>query len=268
MVCLNPRLRKQRARKREDLLAETERVLSEIARAAARRRPGPNNRDRIHTAIGNKANCWKVRRHFEIEVCDDGMTWSRNQASINAEARLDGIYVIRTSLTCEDIDAEQTVEAYKRLARIERAFRCIKTTRLEVRPTFVYNENRVRAHVFLCMLAWYLEWHMRRCLAPLLLEDSERQGTQAKRTSPVAKAERSDSAKANAQRKRTPDGLPVHSMTSLLADLATLTLNEVTLPGQDDSAFLMTAKPTALQRRAFELLGVRNETRVYSNLTG
>ena len=155
-----------------------------------------------------------------------------------------------------------------RRSQVERAFRSIKTARLKVRPIFVYSENRVRAHVFLCMLAWYVEWHLRHELAPLLFEDDDREGARAKRTSAVQKAKVSDNARAKADSKLTANGLPVHSFDTLLADLATLTLNEVTLPGQPDSAFLLTADPTRLQEKAFSLLGIKPEKSVYSKLTG
>ncbi len=254
MVCLNPRLREERARKREDLLAATDAALAEIDASARRRRPGASNRDRIHAAVGEQANRWKVRKHFDIEVRDDGISWERKQEKIDAEARLDGVYIIRTSLSGAAIDAEQTVEAYKALARVERAFRAIKTDRLQVRPIHVYAENRVRAHVFLCMLAWYLEWHMRRTLAPLLFEDDDPEGARAKRSTPVEKARPSDSAKRKTASKTTPDGLPVQAMSDLLNHLGSLTLNEVTLPGQPDSRFMVTAEPTPLQEKAFQLL--------------
>ncbi len=254
MVCLNPRLREERARKREDLLAATDAALAEIDASARRRRPGASNRDRIHAAVGEQANRWKVRKHFDIEVRDDGISWERNQEKIDAESRLDGVYIIRTSLSGAEIDAEQTVEAYKALARVERAFRAIKTDRLQVRPIHVYAENRVRAHVFLCMLAWYLEWHMRRTLAPLLFEDDDPEGARAKRSTPVEKARPSDSARRKTASKTTPDGLPVQNMADLLNHLGSLTLNEVTLQGQPDSRFMVTAEPTPLQQKAFQLL--------------
>ena len=267
MVCLNPRLREERARKREELLAATEATLAEIATRARRRQPGANNRDRIHAAVGEQANRWKMPKHFDIEVRDDGMSWERNREKINAESRLDGVYIIRTSLSGTDIGAEQAVEAYKALSRVERAFRALKTDRLEMRPIYVYAENQVRAHVFLCMLAWYLEWHMRRALAPLLFEEDDPEGARAQRITPVEKARPSDSARRKAASKATREGLPVQAMADLLNHLGSLTLNEVTLPGQPDSRFIVTAEPTHLQARAFELLELPPEPRVYSNLT-
>ena len=257
LVCLNPRLRDERARKREDLLQATEAILEEIARSV--RRPGSQlrGRDRINRRVGRDANRRKVEKHFTITVTDDDLTWARDEAKIAAEARLDGIYVVRTSLGAEAIGADEAVEAYKSLASVERAFRAIKTTRLKVRPVYVYNAGRVRAHVFLCMLAYYVEWHLRRRLAPLLFEDDDREAARAKRTSPVQKAEVSDRASDKAAGKITPDGFPVHSLTTLLADLATLTLNEVTVPDRPDHPFPLTATPTPLQAEAFRRLDIK-----------
>ena len=267
IVCLNPRLREERARKREELLAATEATLAEIATSARRRKPGANNRERIHAAVGQRANRWKMRKHFDIEIRDDTMSWERNREKIEAESRLDGVYIIRTSLPGTEIGAEQAVEAYKALSRVERAFRALKTDRLEVRPIYVYADNRVRAHVFLCMLAWYLEWHMHRAFAPLLFQEDDPEGARAQRATPVEKARPSDSAKRKAASKATPEGLPVQAMADLLNHLGSLTLNEVTLPGQPDSRFTVTAEPTQLQATAFELLGLPPEPRVYSTLT-
>ena len=256
LVCLNPRLRQQRARKREALLEATEAILETIAQSL--RRPGAPRRgsDWIHRRVGREANRRKVEKHFHITVTDQALTWSRNQQSIAAEARLDGLYVIRTSLDAAMMGPGEIVEAYKSLSRVEQAFRSLKTTRLEVRPVYVYNADRVRAHLFLCMLAYYVEWHLRRRLAPLLFEDDDRSQARAKRSSPVQPAQVSDRAKAKADTKTTPDGFPVHSMKTLLADLATLTLNQVTLPAYPDQGFPMIAQPTPLQRKAFALLEI------------
>ena len=256
MVCLNPRLRAERSRKREDLLQATQAELGRIAGLAVRSRPGPALRDRINRALGRTANRRKVARLFDIETGNDGMRWSRNEERIAAEARLDGIYVIRTSLDADAIGAAEAVEAYKSLSQVERAFRLMKTSRLEVRPVHVYSAGRVRAHVFLCMLALYVEWHLRRRLAPLLYGEDDPQGARALRNSPVQKALVSESARKKAATKRTAEGFPVHGMTTLLADLATLTLNEVMLPKSPDHVFEMLAQPTPLQRRALELLEI------------
>ncbi len=267
MVCLNPRLREERARKREDLLQATEETLAGIAAAAARGRPGPANRDRTVKALGRKANRRRVEKHFDVTVRDDGMDWARSPDRIEAEARLDGIYVVRTSLDAGAIGPEAAVEACKSLAGVERAFRNAKGD-LRIRPVHVCTEDRVRAHVFLCMLALHVEWHMRRRLAPMLFEDDDREGARARRSSPVEPAGVSDSAKAKASDKRTPDGLPVHSFRTLLADLSGVVLNRVRLPGRGDSLLSVVTRPTPVQERAFELLGVGHDQDVPMRMPG
>ena len=226
MVCLNPRLRDQRERKREALLRETEAALRGIADSAARHRPGPANRDRINRALGAKGNRRKMLKHFDITVGDGTMTFRRNAARVAAEAALDGIYVVRTSLPANAIGAEGAVEAYKKLSTVERAFRAVKTD-LRIRPLYVHTEEHVRGHVFLCMLSCYIEWHMRRSLAPLLFEDDDRPAAQAGRRTPVGKACVSPGAKMKADAKRTADGFPVHSFRTLLDDLSSVALNTV-----------------------------------------
>ena len=188
---------------------------------------------------------------------DDGFSHERDEEKIAEEAALDGIYVIRTNVPAREIAPEDAVRAYKSLDRVERAFRSFKGVDLKVRPVHHRLEGRVRAHVFLCMLAYYVEWHMRRALAPLLFDDDDPAAAEAARSSPVAPARRSPSARAKAGGKRTPDGLPVHSFQTLLGDLATLTRNRVrpAVPGAMTADIL--ARPTPLQAKAFRLLGVR-----------
>ena len=180
--------------------------------------------------------------------------------------RLDGIYIIRTSLDAQQLGAEQTVEAYKSLARVERAFRSLKTSQLQLRPVYVYSEDHVRAHVLLCLLAYYLEWHLRQRLAPLLFEEQDRETARRRRNSPVEPAQVSDSTQAKAASKQTADGLPVHSLTTLLADLATLTLNEVALPEAPEHSFPLQTRATPVQQQAFDLLGVDPARFVASNV--
>ena len=254
MVCLNPRLREERRRKREDLLQATEEALETIA--ASVRSGRLKGREAINRRVGRDANRRKVEKHFAIAVTDDGIAWSRREGRIAAEARLDGVYVIRTSLDSSALGPEAAVEAYKSLAQVERAFRVLKASRLGIRPVHVHSEDHVRAHVFLCMLACHLEWHLRRRLAPLLFEDDDREAARAQRKSPVEPARVSESARAKADTKLTSDGLPVHGFTSLLADLATLTLNEASVPATPDHCFPVFAQPTPLQGRAFELLEI------------
>ena len=268
LVCLNPRLRQERARKREALLQATERILEDIAAQVRRGRKPLRGCEAINRRVGREANRKKVEKHFAIEVSDSALRWSRKQDKIAAEARLDGIYVVRTSLPAERLEADAAVAAYKSLARVERAFRSLKTSQLEVRPVYVYAEEHVRGHVFLCMLAYYVEWHLRRKLAPLLFEDADRAAAAAQRESPVEPARVSPAAEAKADTKRTPEGLPVQSLRTLLKHLESLTLNQVTLPGDDRNAFPLLAKPTPLQAKAFALLDVDPEQVVSSKMTG
>ena len=256
MVCLNPRLREERARKREALLRSTEATLEEIARIV--RQPGSKlrGRDRINRRVGREANRRKVEKHFRITVCDDNLTWERDQGKIAAEAQLDGIYIVRTSLPAEAISPDETVSAYKSLARIERAFRSLKLSQLQVRPIYVYTADHVRAHVFLCMLAYYLEWHLRKRLAPMLFEDDDPEGAKAQRNSPIEQARVSERAQLKAITQMTETGHPAHSLRTMLRDLGNLTCNEVTLPGQPDHPFTIVAQPTPLQAEAFRRLRV------------
>ena len=264
LVCLNPRLQQQRARKREDLLRATEATLTRIATAARKHKPGAENRDRTLKALARQAHRYRVEKHFDLTVTHQGLQWSRNRHKIQAEARLDGIYVVRTNLDAQAIDSHAAVAAYKSLSQVERAFRSMKTTRLEVRPVFVYSEEHVRGHVLLCLLAWYLEWHLRRRLAPLLFEDE----APTVRDSPVQKAKPSPQPKAKAATRTTPDGDPVHSLTTLLQDLATVTLNQVTLPGHPNSAFTLVTEPTPLQAKVFQMLKIDPQSGVAINKAG
>ena len=254
MVCLNPRLRQERRRKREALLQATERLLETIAQSV--KRGTLKGQQAINRRVGREANRKKVAKHFEIRVTDHHISWQRRAENIAAEAQLDGVYVIRTSLDASSLAAEQAVAAYKSLSQVEPAFRNLKTSRLKVRPMYVYTTEHVKAHVFLCMLAFHVEWHMRRRLAPLLFQDDQPQVARAQRNSPIEPAEVSPSAKAKASTKKTPDGLPVHSLSTLLADLATLTRNQVSLPSNPDQTFTLLTKPTPLQTRAFKLLEI------------
>jgi hypothetical protein len=201
-------------------------------------------------------------KHFTTTITDNSFSFTRDDAAIAAEAALDGIYVVRTNLAADQSDAASTVRAYKNLAVVERAFRSIKTVDLELRPVYHWTAPRVRAHVLLCMLAYYLEWHMRQCLAPILFDDHDPVAREAQRTSPVAKAKPSTAARDKAKSKQTDPAhgprLPVHSLQTLLADLATLTRNNVRIGANKLSILLAT--PTQLQRRAFELLGVTLNT--------
>jgi len=258
VVCKNPLLAEQRARKRDELLAATETDLARIQARVQRPRRPLRGAAAIGQALGTVLGRRKMAKHFQISIRDDAFSFARDATAIAAEAALDGIYVVRTNLPAAQSDAAATVRAYKSLASVERAFRSLKTMDLELRPVFHWTAPRVRAHVLLCMLAYYLEWHMRRSLAPILFDDHDPAGRDAQRSSPVAKATASPAARRKAANKHTDpadgDVLPVHSFRTLLADLATLTRNVVRF-GNDRLSTLL-VRPTRVQLRAFDLLGV------------
>jgi len=257
IVCRNRLLAAERKRKRDELLAATERDLSRIRQAVLRQRAPLRGEAEIGLAVGAVLDKRKMAKHFELTITDTGLAYRRTDDTIAAEARLDGIYVMRTNVPKQDLTPEETVGAYKALAQVERAFRSSKTVDLEIRPVFHWTAPRVRAHVFLCMLAYYVEFHMRRRLAPILFDDHDRAAAAAERKSIVAPAKRSPAAMRKVTARRTDDGMPVHSFRSLIADLATLALNKVSLPSHRKYRFDLPTTPTPLQARAFELLGVR-----------
>jgi hypothetical protein len=254
VVCRNPLLAEERARKRTELLAATEADLAKIAAATQRSRQPLRTEQAIALRVGRVIAHFHMAKHFELTITDTSLTWQRRQESIAQEAALDGLYVIRTSVSAEHLDAAAAVAAYKSLSNVERAFRSIKTVDLHVRPVFHYNANRVRAHVFLCMLAYYVEWHMRARLKPILFDDEHLDEASASRPSPVAKAVRSDHAKAKDASKLADDGLPLHSFRTLLQDLATLAYNVTHTSLNPDAKIILTTRPTPLQAKAFELL--------------
>ena len=256
IVCRNPDLARERARKRDDLLAATERDLAEVARAVTRRRRPVRGADAIGLRAGAVLNRYKVGKHFDLTITDDRFSFERKQAAIADEAKLDGIYVIRTTVPAADLDDAATVAAYKGLSRVERAFRSLKTADLEIRPIHHRLSDRVRAHVFVCMLAYHVEWHMRALLAPMLYDDADKQAAATERPSVVAKARRSAEARAKETAGRTADGLRVHSFRSLLADLATLTRSTVSTALNENYTFTVDTRPTPIHNKAFQLLGV------------
>jgi hypothetical protein len=257
IVCRNPLLAAERARKREDLLAATERGLSRIAVATGRRHGALRGEAAIGMAVGAVIDRHKMAKHFDLKIADDSFTYRRKPDSIAAEARLDGLYVVRTSLPADAMSAARAVGAYKALARVERAFRALKSIDLAIRPVHHWIEPRVRAHVFLCMLAYYVEWHLRQAWAPILFDDHDRAAAEAERSSPVAAAEPSAASIRKRGRRRSDDGVPVSSLRDLLRHLATLTLNRVAIPGIKPTPATLYARPTPLQASAFDLLGVR-----------
>jgi len=257
VVCRNPLLAAERGRKRQELLAATEKELQKIAEATSRPKRALKGKTKIALKVGRVINKFKMAKHFHLSIEDDCFTFERKEDSIAREAALDGIYIIRTSLSADAMAAQDVVGAYKQLSVVERAFRSYKSIDLKVRPIHHRLETRVRAHVFLCMLAYYVEWHMRKALAPILFDDEEPQLGKARRRSVVAPAQRSKSADAKARKKRTVDDFPVHSFQTLIEDLATICRNRIqpNLPGAP--AFDKLTAQTPLQEKAFRLLQVK-----------
>jgi hypothetical protein len=256
IVCRNRDLAGERTRKRNELLDATARQLAAVKQRVERKRAPLRGKDKIGVAVGAVINRHKMAKHFEIEIGDDRLTFRRKEAEIAAERARDGIYVIRTSLPTEAMEHVQVVNSYKSLSRVERAFRSLKTVDLEIRPIYHWLEDRVRAHVLLCMLAYHVEWHMRRALAPMLYDDEEKEALLSARSNPVAKAPRSDSARLKEGSHRTSDGLAVHSFQSLLADLGTLCRNTLVTALNPNYEITITTRPTSIQAKAFDLLGI------------
>jgi len=256
IVCFNPLLAEERARKRPELLAATEKQLEKIAAATKRRKRPLRGKQNIGLRAGRILNRYKMGKHFQLRIEEDSFHYQRKTANIEREENLDGIYVIRTSVKKEVLSSQQVVASYKSLSGVERAFRSLKTVDLQVRPIHHRLPDRVRAHILLCMLAYYVEWHMRQLLAPILFDDDDRAQAQAARASIVAPAQRSASAKLKALTKQTADGLKVHSFQTLMGDLATIVKNKIQPTDQNFVAFDMLTEPTVIQQRALDLLGV------------
>jgi len=256
VVCRNPDLAAERSRKREDLLAATEKDLAVIKARVERKRNPLRGTAAIALAVGEVLNTHKMKKHFDLTITDDAFSFARKTTEIAAEAATDGLYVVRTSLPEAKLDDAETVRSYKSLARVERAFRCLKTVDLNVRPVYHWLEDRVRAHVLLCMLAYYLEWHMRQCLAPMLFDDTHKEEAEALRSSVVAPAQCSKAALRKQTTGVTPDGLPVHSFRTLLSDLATMARNTINTAINPNYPLTVVTRPTPVQQKAFDLLGI------------
>jgi hypothetical protein len=261
VACRNPFLADERRRQRDELIRATAVKLDAIV-AATRRAPRPlRGAARLGLRVGRVWQRYKVAKYFDLHITETAFSYTRNAEAIAADAAIAGIYVIRTSVEEKHLSPAGAVRAYKGLSVAERAFRSLKTVDLKVRPIHQRLADRVRAHVFLCMLAYHVEWHLRRALAPLLFEDDDLAGAAAQRRSVVASARRSPRAEAKAATKRTAEGYPVHRFQTLLADLATLTRNTVRFLAADDPRSAspptpMLAQPTLLQQRVFDLLEV------------
>lgn len=257
VACYNPLLADDRRRTRQELLAATEKGLEKIRREAARRTRKPLSAKDIALKVGRVLPHYKMAKHFTVAIGEGTLSWSRNDDSIRAEETLDGIYVIRTSEPAVRLSAPDTVRTYKSLADVERLFRTLKGMDLRVRPIFHHTDPHVRAHIFLCLLAYYVEWHMRQALAPLLFDD-ETLADDRRRRDPVAPAKPTPHAQRKKTARKTPDGLPLHSFHSLLQNLGTLCSNLCRMKTDADGpTFTLITQATDLQRRAFELLGVK-----------
>ncbi len=257
MACRNPLVAQANQIRREELLQATEKELDGIVATTQREKRALKGAAYIGIRVGKVINRYKVGKFFNLEISETSFSYSRKKNILQMEVALDGLYVIRTSVAAEILDANSTVRTYKSLSQVEQAFRSYKTMDLKVRPIYHHLENRVRAHVFLCMLAYYLEWHMRQALAPVLFDDEDSEEVTSSSSDVVSPAQRSQKALSKARRKKTPDNLPVHSFSTLMADLGTITLNTINskLDGTEIS-FEKITQPTRLQKKALDLLGV------------
>lgn len=260
IVCRNPLLATQRTRRRNELLAATETELNKIVLATTRTKQRLKGQDEIGLRVGGVLGKYKMAKHFRLTITGDSFSFQRDEEKIAAETALDGIYVIRTRVPEKELPSPEVVKAYKGLSVVERAFRSLKTVDLKIRPIHHHLPDRVRAHVFLCMLAYYVEWHMRQALAPMLFQDANPAAGEARRKSVVAAAQRSEEAVKKAQRKKSEDGKPVHSFQTLLKDLTTIAKNRIQPRGENIPAFDMITTPTSLQQKAFDFLGVSVRT--------
>jgi len=257
VVCRNPFLAEERRKSREDLLTATEKQLQKITEAVNREKRPLRGAANIGKKVGEVINKYKIKKHFIIEIRDDALNFKRDLEKIQNESNLDGFYVIRSSILKKELmTAEHLVESYKNLSKVETAFRCLKTIDLEIRPIYHRLVHRVKAHVFLCMLAYYVVRHMRNALSPILFEDDDKETAKRARTCVVHPASRSKKAERKALTKRTEDNIPVHSFHSLLEDLGTIVKNWLQMKTESVGLIEKTTRPTNLQQTALDLLGV------------
>ena len=253
IACRNPFIAQKNQLQREALLEAVEKELDLIVQATQREKRALKGQDKIALRVGKVLNQFKVNKYYNLEITEEGFSYQRQLELIAQETALDGVYVLRTSLESTLMDAATTVKAYKSLSQVEEAFRCYKSIDLKVRPIYHYKGDRVKAHIFLCMLAYYVEWHLKQCLAPLLFEDEEIDDGSLN----VIKASRSESAQSKERKKRNQENFPVHSFRTLLEDLGTICLNTVECTIREGSyRFSKITRPTKLQQKALDLLGV------------
>ncbi|WP_420064524.1 IS1634 family transposase [Microcystis aeruginosa FACHB-524] len=253
IACRNPLIAQKNQLQREALLEAVEKELDLIVQATQREKRALKGQDKIALRVGKVLNQFKVNKYYNLEITEEGFSYQRQRELIAQETALDGVYVLRTSLESTLMDAATTVKAYKSLSQVEEAFRCYKSIDLKVRPIYHYQGDRVKAHIFLCMLAYYVEWHLKQCLAPLLFEDEEIDDSCLN----VIKASRSESVQSKERKKRNQENFPVHSFRTLLEDLGTICLNTVECTIREGSyRFSKITRPTQLQQKALDLLGV------------
>ncbi|MFN6247017.1 IS1634 family transposase [Microcystis sp.] len=253
IACRNPFIAQKNQLQREALLEAVEKELDLIVQATQREKRALKGQDKIALRVGKVLNQFKVNKYYNLEITEEGFSYQRKLELIAQETALDGVYVLRTSLESTLMDAATTVKAYKSLSQVEEAFRCYKSIDLKVRPIYHYKGDRVKAHIFLCMLAYYVEWHLKQCLAPLLFEDEEIDDSSLN----VIKASRSESAQSKERKKRNQENFPVHSFRTLLEDLGTICLNTVECTIREGSyRFSKITRPTQLQQKALDLLEV------------
>lgn len=255
VVCRNPALAEQRVRKRNELLQATEDQLEPIRLATLRKRNPLRGEKEIGLRVGKVIGKHKMAKHFDLTITANSFAYTRQEATIREEAALDGLYVVRSSVAQKQMNSEQVVETYKSLAKVERAFRCLKTVDLSLRPIYHRNDDRIRSHVFICMLAYYVEWHMREKLREVLFADDDQEAAAAARASIVAPAQRSESAKRKDAHRRTDNDYPVQSFHDILADLSTLCRNRIRI-AEFDSEFDKLTLATPYQEHVLALLGV------------
>ena len=253
IACRNPFIAQKNQLQREALLEAVEKELDLIVQATQREKRALKGQDKIALRVGKILNQFKVNKYYNLEITEEGFSYQRKRELIAQETALDGVYVLRTSLESTLMDAATTVKAYKSLSQVEEAFRCYKSIDLKVRPIYHYKGDRVKAHIFLCMLAYYVEWHLKQSLAPLLFEDEEIDDGSLN----VIKASRSESVQSKERKKRNQENLPVHSFRTLLEDLGTICLNTVECTIREGSyRFSKITRPTQLQQKALDLLEV------------
>ena len=255
IVCRNPLLADERARKREDLLAATEKLLAKVKAKVDRKRKPLRGKPEIGIEVGKVVNSKKVAKHFHIAIGDDSFEYSRDQKKIDAEASLDGLYVIRSNVEPSEMSDERVVAHYKNLALVERAFRSLKSIDIRVRPINHRLANRVRSHIFICMLAYYIEYQMRLTLAPLMFVDEEKSSAET-RDSVVSPAGRSDSAKRKDATRHNKHGIGLSSFRDILESLSAVTRSTVTIKGHPKGRFKTTSRPTPYQQEIIRHLGM------------